>query len=181
MLLWDDDRDTKRSLGIRDKQILYDRAKGRCENPACRKKISFVEMVPGHKKAWSEGGRTTVANSVCLCYACNKKQGTDSWAVFLKKQGYEDPKVKERQTIKQRLETLSLKQLKYLADKHHIKVRGQAVDDWWYGSYTKSPTKKQYITKLSGIVTVKELSSVPKEAPKLAKKKTRRKSDDWWF
>jgi hypothetical protein len=181
MFFLDDNRDTKRTLGIRDKQILYDRAKGRCENPTCRKKISFGEMIPGHKKAWSEGGKTTLANSVCLCYACNKKQGKDSWAVFLKKQGYKDPKVKEKQIIKQHLETLSLKQFKYLADKHHIKVKGQVVDNWWYGSYTKPPTKKQYITKLSGIVTAKDLGSVPKEAPKLAKKKTRRKSDDSWF
>ena len=98
MFFLDDDRDTKRSLGIRDKQILYDRAKGRCENPACRKKISFVEMVPGHKKAWSEGGRTTMANSVCLCYACNKKQGKDSWTVFLKKQGYGAPKPVKKKT-----------------------------------------------------------------------------------
>ena len=66
MFFLDDDRDTRRSLGIRDKQILYDRAKGRCENPACKKKISFSEMVPGHKKAWSKGGKTTLANSVCL-------------------------------------------------------------------------------------------------------------------
>ena len=46
MFFLDDDRDTKRNLGIRDRQILYDRAKGRCENPACSKEISFVEMVP---------------------------------------------------------------------------------------------------------------------------------------
>ena len=237
MLFWDDEydeyRDTKRTLGIRDKQILYDRAKGRCENPACRKKISIIEMLPGHKKAWSKGGKTTLANSVCLCYACNKKQGTDSWAVFLKKQGYEDPKVKIKQRLetlsikqlkcladkhhikvkgqvvddwggsytisptkkqymtrlsgivtvkelgsvvktKQRLETLSLKQLRYLAAKHHIKVMGQVVDDWWDGSYTIAPTKKQYTTKLSGIVTARDLGSVPKEAPKVAKKKNRK-------
>lgn len=181
MFFLDDDRDTKRTLGIRDKQILYDRAKGRCENPACRKKISFAEMLPGHKTAWSKGGKTTLANSVCLCYACNKKQGNDSWPVFLKKQGYEDPKVKAKQTTKQSLETLSVQQLKYLADKHHIKVKGQVVDNWWAGSHTKPPTKKQYITKLSGIVTAKDLGSVPKEAPKPAKRKTRRKSDSWWF
>jgi hypothetical protein len=173
----DDDRDTKRTLDIRDKQILYDRAKGRCENPVCRKKIHFVEMLPGHRKAWSKGGKTTLANSVCLCYACNEEQGNDSWAVFLKKQGYEDPKAKEKQIIKQHLETLSLKQFKYLAEKHHIKVKGKVVDSWWAGSHTKPPTKKQYIIELSGIVTAKDLDSVPKEAPKLAKKKTRRKSD----
>jgi hypothetical protein len=191
---WDDEpdgyRDTKRTLGIRDKQILYDRAKGRCENPACRKRILVIEMLPGHKKAWSKGGKTTLANSVCLCYACNKKQGTDSWAVFLKKQGYEDPKVK----IKRGLETLSAKQLKCLADKHHIKVKGQVVDDWG-GSYTVSPTKKQYITRLSGIVTVRELGSAVKTKQRLETlsikqlkylaarhriKVTGQVVDDWW-
>jgi hypothetical protein len=52
----DEDRDTKRSLGIRDKQTLYDRGKGRCENPAYRKlkrvagyillTIAFVINIP---------------------------------------------------------------------------------------------------------------------------------------
>ena len=73
----------KRTLGIRDKQILYQRAKGKCE--ACGKKIEFSEMQTGHKTAASKGGSTTFRNSVCLCYKCNKLQGTDSWATFMKK------------------------------------------------------------------------------------------------
>jgi len=75
----DDYYDSKRSLGIRDRQILYRNAKGRCQNPACNKKIEFDEMQVGHKTAWSRGGSTTLRNSVCLCYRCNKLQGTDSW------------------------------------------------------------------------------------------------------
>jgi hypothetical protein len=99
---------------------------------------------------------------------------------FLKKQGYEDPKVKEKQTIKQRLETLSLKQLKYLADKHHIKVKGQVIEDWG-DLYTKAPTKKQYITKLSRILTAKDLNSVLKESPKPVKKRKVKKTDNSWW
>jgi 5-methylcytosine-specific restriction endonuclease McrA len=75
----------KRTLGIRDKQILYERAKGKCE--ACRKKIEFSEMQTGHKTAASKGGSATLRNSVCLCYKCNKLQGTDSWATFIRKIG----------------------------------------------------------------------------------------------
>lgn len=75
----------KRTLGIRDKQILYQRAKAKCE--ACNKKIEFSEMQTGHKTAASKGGRATLSNSVCLCYRCNKLQGTDSWATFMKKMG----------------------------------------------------------------------------------------------
>ncbi len=76
-------RKRRRSLGIRERQILYERAKGRCE--ACGKKISFSEMQVGHKRAYSKGGATTLANSVCLCYKCNKLQGTDSFETLKKK------------------------------------------------------------------------------------------------
>jgi len=75
----------KRTLGIRDKQILYHRAKGKCE--ACGKKIDFSEMHAGHKNAASKGGSATLRNSVCICARCNKLQGTDSWATFMKKMG----------------------------------------------------------------------------------------------
>ena len=85
-------KDSKRALGIRDRQILWERANKRCENPTCNKKIDFTEMQAGHKTPYSKGGKTTLDNAFCLCYKCNKLQGTDSWAVFLKKQGYEDPK-----------------------------------------------------------------------------------------
>lgn len=73
----------KRTLSIRDRQILYRRARGRCE--VCGKKIEFDEMQVGHRKAYSKGGATTLANAVCLCYRCNKLQGTDSLETFKKK------------------------------------------------------------------------------------------------
>ncbi|HLC67455.1 MAG TPA: HNH endonuclease signature motif containing protein [archaeon] len=74
-----------RTLGIRNKQILYRRAKGKCE--ACGRKIDFDEMHSGHKNAASKGGSATLRNSVCICARCNKLQGTDSWATFMKKMG----------------------------------------------------------------------------------------------
>jgi 5-methylcytosine-specific restriction endonuclease McrA len=72
-------------------------AKHRCKNPYCRRKLeSESDMQIGHKKAYSKGGETTLKNSVCLCYGCNRKQGTDSWEKFLKKQsiarGQAEPK-----------------------------------------------------------------------------------------
>jgi len=167
---WDDGRDPKRTLGIRDRQILYRNAKGRCENPGCSKKIDFDEMEVGHKNAWSKGGRTTLKNSFCLCHRCNKLQGTDSWAVFLTKQKIVDPKIK----IKESLKTLNVKQLKYLAEKHNIKVKGK-IEEAFFSTTKKAPTKGQYINKLSGIVTEKEISSVPKEAPKTVRRKKLRR------
>ena len=96
--IWETDN-RKRTLGIRDKKILYRNAKGRCQNPACKKKIDFDEMQVGHKnKAFSKGGSTNLRNSVCLCYRCNNQQGTDSWATFLRKQNIAVPK--KRSTTK---------------------------------------------------------------------------------
>lgn len=73
----------KRTLGIRDRQILHHRAKEKCEG--CGKKIHFSEMQVGHKKAYSKGGATTLPNSACLCYKCNKLQGTGSLETLKKK------------------------------------------------------------------------------------------------
>jgi len=42
-------------------------------------------MHSGHKNAASKVGSATLRNSVCICARCNKLQGTDSWATFMKK------------------------------------------------------------------------------------------------
>jgi 5-methylcytosine-specific restriction endonuclease McrA len=73
----------RRSLGKNDKDILYMRAKGKCEG--CGKKIDQSEMQSGHGRAYSKGGATTLANSACLCYRCNKLQGTGTLATLKKK------------------------------------------------------------------------------------------------
>ena len=174
MSYYDNDYDYRRTLGIRDKQILYRRANKRCENPTCGRRLEFDEMQVGHKTAWSRGGRTILSNSVCLCYRCNKLQGTDTWAIFLRKQGVEEPKVK----LKKSLEILSVTQLKFLAKKHDIQVKGKIVEES-FDSYRKVPTKRQYVNKLSGVVTAKELSSIPKEPPKTVRRKRKRESDDF--
>jgi len=60
-------------------------------------------MQVGHKRAYAKGGSTTLRNSVCLCYSCNKLQGTDSWQTFLRKLG-KDPK-KRKTTGKKKTST----------------------------------------------------------------------------
>jgi len=174
MSFFDDDRDARRTLGIRDKQMLYRIAHKRCQNPACGKKIEFDEMQVGHRRSWSRGGRTTLKNSVCLCYRCNNSQGTDSWEVFLRKQGVKDPKRELRNT----LESLSLGQLKSLAKSHNLKVKGRIEEDF-FNTVRKAPTKKQYISKLQGVVNEVEVKSMPKEI-KPVKKRRKRRSDDFW-
>jgi HNH endonuclease len=154
-------KNTKRSLGIRDKKILYRNAKGKCENPACRHKIDFDEMQVGHKIAYSKGGATTFKNSVCLCYRCNNLQGTDSWIVFLKKQNIpvEDPNA-EKKEVKKILAAKSLADLKALAKAHGYRVSGEVVESW-LESRTKAPTKIQYVNVLSTKLKIADLRKKP--------------------
>jgi len=162
----DNNNDSKRTLGIRDKQILYRNANKKCQNPTCNKKIDFDEMQVGHKTAWSKGGRTTLKNCFCLCYRCNKLQGTDSWATFLKKQGIKD----EKTSLKEKLDFLNISQLKSLAEKHHIKVKCKVEEDF-FNTSRKAPTKKQYILKLAGIVSEKEITTIAEKRATTTKKK----------
>jgi len=170
-----DDEPTKRTLTIREREILYKNAKGKCQNPACRKKLQFYEMEVGHKTAASKGGRATLHNCVCLCASCNRLQHTDSWKTFLKKQGIQDGSSDNKKALK----TLSIPQLKFIAKKKYVKVKGRTYDDGWSSS-TSSPTKTQYVNKLAN-VSVKEIETILKNMPQVVKKKKkRRSSDDLW-
>ncbi len=156
---WDDDRVARRTLGTRDKQILYERAHHKCENPGCRKEIEFSEMQVGHKRPYSKGGSTTLKNSVALCWRCNKLQGTDSWEKFLKKQGLAvppDPSGK----VKEILLRLSLSELKYLASKHGVKPKSKLVEGGLFESdrYV-APSKERYIKELAKVISENEVKS----------------------
>jgi len=187
-MFFDDEPARKRTLGVRDRQILYRNAKKRCENPGCGKKLDYDEMQVGHKTAYSKGGATSLKNSACLCYRCNKLQGTDSWAVFLKKQNVVDPVKAKKETVKQKLQALTITQLKALAAKHGLKVQGKLVEDWFETKRVPA-TKTQYVTRLSAKLSETDLRSIPKANPKKAKPKAKaklrakKKNDDdsfWW-
>jgi len=168
---------TKRTFGIRDKQILYRNAKGRCQNPACGKRIEFDEMQVGHKRAASRGGKATFKNCVCLCARCNRAQGTDSWIVFMKKQGI----MPESSGTKKTLAGLSMQKLKFLAKKHHIKLKGK-VEQGFFQTRKIPPTKKQYVNALAKVISEKDIESELKEMPERKKRARKKKTSsifDW--
>jgi len=166
--MWDEPR--KRTLRNRDRQILWKRAGGKCE--ACDKPISYLDMQVGHKTAYSKGGSTSLRNSVCLCYTCNKLQGTDSYSVFLKKLGKSSPSNEAKDILK----TLTVAQLKELAKMHKVTVRGKKVDDW-LGTTVKPPKKAQYISAISKKVSLEDINSSIKNIPAPVKKKKKRRSN----
>jgi len=169
----------KRTLGIRDKQILYRNAGGKCQNPACGRSIDFDEMQVGHKRAASKGGKATFKNCVCLCYRCNKLQGTDTWATFLKKQHVQS----DNSQHKAALDDLNMQQLKFLAKKHHIRLKGK-VEQLMFETRKIPPSRKQYVNALAKVVSEKDIESELKEMPEKKKRTRKKKSSslfDWSF
>ncbi|MCK5265291.1 MAG: HNH endonuclease [Candidatus Thorarchaeota archaeon] len=164
----------KRTLGIRDKQILWERAGHKCE--ACGKEITYPEMQAGHKIAASKGGDATLRNCVSLCYKCNKLQGTDSWKTFLRKLGKQGS---VSSGVKQTLKGLTLPKLKFLAKKHKIKVKGR-IEEGLFEDRELPPTKAQYVTALAKRLTEKDIESNLKEFTEKPKKKRKKSSDSFW-
>ena len=172
------DEPQRRTLGIRDRQILWERAGRKCES--CVKEISFTEMQVGHKTAYSKGGSTTLKNTVCLCYGCNKLQGTDSWTTFQKKMGRTTEEQKGH--LRGSLDTLTLPQLKFLANKYNVKPKGR-VEEGFFEDRKLPPSKKQYVNALSKIVSESDIElarNTVVEKP-VVKKKKRSSSSSWFW
>ena len=183
----DDERSAKRKVtkAIKDevwrRYVGIDKREGKCV--VCKRAIYTDDFEAGHNKARAKGGTDNVSNLRPICTKCNRAMGTksiDQWIEKLQGPAERPKKADTSSKMKQALEALTVKQLKNLAGKHHVKVQGRLEEDVWGDSHRTAPTKRQYISKLSGIVTNTELSSIPKEAPKKAKTKKRRSSDSFW-
>jgi len=172
---WFDDEPVKRTLGIRDKQILWEKARHKCENPFCGKTLDFTEMQVGHKTAASKGGKANLKNCVCLCYKCNKLQGTDNWEKFLRKQ---KPQLDNSKT-KNILRNLSSNKLKFLAKKFNLNVKGK-TEEGFFENYKKPPSKIQYVNALAKTISEDEITSSLKDMPQPVKKRKRKANNSFW-
>ncbi len=167
--MWEDDEPVRRTLGIREKKILYERADHKCEH--CEKPIDFLEMQVGHKTAASKGGNATLSNTVCLCYKCNNLMGTDNWNTFRNKMGKQ-----ATNSVKKNLKTLPLPKLKFLAKKYGIKVRGR-TEESLFETTTLSPSKVQYVNALAKKLSEQDITQGLKEFNPSEKKKQKHTRD----
>jgi hypothetical protein len=171
--LWEEDEPTRRTLGIRDKKILYERAGHKCEH--CEKPLDFLEMQVGHKTAASKGGNATLRNTVCLCYKCNNLMGTDSWSTFRRKMGKQTGN-----STKKKLKELPLAKLKFLAKKFGVKVRGR-TEESFLDTYTLPPSKGQYVNALAKKISAEDMTRGLKGYTSPRKKKRKRRSSNSFF
>jgi hypothetical protein len=171
--LWADNEPIRRTLGIRDKKILYERAGHKCEH--CEKPLDFLEMQVGHKTAASKGGKATLRNCVCLCYKCNNLMGTDSWSVFQKKMGKQIGN-----SNKKMLKELPVAKLRFLAKKFGVKVRGR-TEESLFESYSLPPSKAQYVNALAKKISAEDVAQGLKEYSPPEKKKRKLRSSYGFF
>jgi hypothetical protein len=136
-------------------------------------KLSDLEL--DHTRAYSKGGKR-----LALAHKdCNRVKASGGLREIQKKLGIIPESVKIAQETKQILGDLSMPQLKFLAQKHHIKVKGR-VEESFLESYRKPPSKAQYVNALAKVVSEKDIDSELKKMPQVEKKrKKKRKTSDW--
>ena len=73
---------------------------------------------------------------------------------------------------------MSLRELKFLAKKYSIKIKGR-VEERLFGDIKKPPSKGQYVNALSKL-SEEEIRSGLKEVPPQTKKKRKIKGSSWF-
>jgi hypothetical protein len=164
MFFFDNSKSQKKKIpkAVKDmvwyKYIGADKAEGKCY--VCGRTIHITDFDLGHNKAKAKGGGDSIANLRPICRTCNTSMQTTSIETF-KARHFDKPKVNHKQD----LENLTVKELKFLANKHHIRVNGHIVESF-FESHAVPPTRGQYINKLAKIVTAKELTTIHEDVSK---------------
>jgi hypothetical protein len=145
-------RDTRRAFTTTQKNEILYQQNNKCAK--CREDLDPRVAEFDHIEPWAYRGRTVTRNGAALCPNCHRlKTHHDR----LQKLDEKETSIKPASTLA--LKKLSITQLKVLAKNHHIILRGKTVG-YVLGAHFVAPTKKQYVDKLSGVVTEKEIRSL---------------------
>jgi len=175
MSLWDEEErrpKPKKALKV----MVYQRDKGRCH--LCKKKVEFWDCEIGHDIAHSRGGKMTLKNAILLCHSCNRSMSTLSVKETRKALGL--PETVEEKT-KKLLRRLSLRELRYLAKGHRIRLKGR-VSEGFFSETKLAPSKRQYVTALAKELTEAQVNREIRHMPKQERKKKRKRktSNSFW-
>jgi hypothetical protein len=156
------------------KKMIYTRDNGICR--LCNEKVDPFNFEVGHNKAHSKGGKLNLQNAILLCSTCNSSMRTLTLKQARKALGLKSPE----DDSKKALNKLSMKELKFLAKNHRVKVKGK-VSEGLISDTVLAPSKIQYVNALSKELTTelidKEIKAMPKPEPK---KKRRKKSTSFF-
>lgn len=158
-------RDKRRAFTQTQKNEILHQQDNKCAK--CHKKLDPRAIEFDHVKGWAAQGRTVIQNGAALCPTCHTLKTHNDRLTNIEKGNVTS------------LKELSMKQLKYLAEKHGIKIRAKVISDLWE-SKKINPTKKQYLAKLTNVVTAQDLRSIPAEPVGKKKKKKKEPKLTWW-
>jgi hypothetical protein len=153
------------------KKMIYLRDKGVCR--LCNERVDPFNFEVGHDLAHSKGGKLNLQNAILLCSLCNKSMRTLSLKQARKALGIKSPEADSKKVLSK----LSLKELKYLAKSHRIRVKGK-VSEGFLSDTILAPTKAQYIKILAKEMNSEQIAEEVKNTPKPKPKKKRRKNSN---
>lgn len=170
--LWDEAPEKKTIPRKLLRRMVWERDKGICQ--ICHRKADPFDWELGHNRARSKGGRLTYKNTFVVHPSCNRSQQTLTLRETRRIIGGPQTETEKARSI---LNGLTMDQLRFLAKKHNIVVRGKTIEGLFSDVY-KPPTKRQYVTALSKVIPP---GKVKVELRGYVKKKPRRKpkTDDW--
>jgi hypothetical protein len=151
---------------------VYIRDKGICR--MCNEKVDPFNFEVGHDVAHSKGGKLNLQNAILLCSLCNKSMRTLTLKQARKALGLPKPPASPQEETKKALDRLSMRELKYLAKNHRIKIKGK-VSEGLFTTTTIAPSKRKFVIALAKEMTKEQISEELKKLPKPESKKKRRK------
>jgi predicted restriction endonuclease len=150
-------RDGRRAFTTTQKNEILHQQDGKCAE--CQKKLDQRVIEYHHIKAWAAKGRTVTQNGAALCPICHKLKTHKERLKSIDRKAVEPKPVTSMDLGK-----LTTDQLKLLAQKHRIRVTGAKSWNLWDGDYTKPPTKQNYVSRLKGLVTDREIDTLASRA-----------------
>ncbi|MBI2126035.1 MAG: hypothetical protein HYU02_01795 [Thaumarchaeota archaeon] len=169
---WEDE-ERRRTPTKALRMIVYRRDKG--VYGICHGKVDPFDFELAHNRAHSRGGKLTVTNTFVAHPSCNRSQGTLSRIQVRRALGIETKEDKMRKALK----GLNLQQLRYLAQKRGVKVKGAVTSSLLWGDSRSPPSGTKYVNTLAKVVSESDITLASKQKPKVRKKSRRRNPSDW--
>ena len=149
---WDDKPKKRKTIPKKLlRQAVWKRDKGICR--VCGRRVDPNDWALGHNRARSKGGKLTFKNTYVVHPLCNRSQHTLTLKETRRLIGSPET---DQEKARRLLNSLTVDQLKNLAGRHGIKLRGKVVDSFLWRE-TQPPSKRQYVNALAKVLTSRQV------------------------
>ena len=149
--MWDEPKKTVPKKLLR--RMIWERDKGICQ--VCHRMADQFDWELGHNRARSRGGKLTFKNTYVVHSSCNRSQQTLSLKSVRRMIGAPET---EHDRVKRLLDSLTMKQLKDLAQKHGVKLHTKVREGFFEDTVVR-PGKRQYVNALAKVVTLRQVQA----------------------